>query len=53
MPKYVTAIWVLPLLGDMGFTVADKRIRKACEYIISYKELNLGMVSPELKCEKI
>ena len=40
-PKYVTAIWVLPLLGDMGFTVADKRIRKACEYIISYKELDI------------
>jgi len=40
-PKYVTAIWVLPLLGDMGFTVADKRIRKACEYILSYKELDI------------
>ena len=40
-PKYVTAIWVLPLLGDMGFTVADKRIRKACEYIISYQDLDI------------
>jgi hypothetical protein len=40
-PKYVTAIWVLPLLGDMGFTVEDHRIRKACEYILSYKQLGL------------
>jgi hypothetical protein len=38
-PKYVTAIWVLPLLGDMGFTIRDERIRKACEYILSYKEI--------------
>lgn len=36
-PKYVTAIWVLPLLGDMGFTAEDERIRKACDYILSYK----------------
>jgi hypothetical protein len=40
-PKYVTTIWVLPLLGDMGFTVEDQRIRKACDYILSYKELGL------------
>ena len=36
-PKYVTTIWVLPLLGDMGFTVEDARVKKACEYILSYK----------------
>jgi hypothetical protein len=40
-PKYVTAIWVLPLLGDMGFTVEDQRIRKACDYILSHQELEL------------
>jgi hypothetical protein len=40
-PKYVTAIWVLPLLGDMGFTAEDQRIRKACEYVLTYKELGL------------
>jgi hypothetical protein len=40
-PKYVTAIWVLPLLGDMGFSVEDPRIRKACEYILSYQEIEL------------
>jgi hypothetical protein len=38
-PKYVTAIWVLPLLGDMGYTAGDARIRKACEYILSYEAL--------------
>ena len=36
-PKYVTTIWVLPLLGDMGFTVEDARIKKACDYILSYR----------------
>jgi hypothetical protein len=36
-PKYVTTIWVLPLLGDMGFTAEDARVKKACEYILSYK----------------
>jgi hypothetical protein len=34
-PKYVTAVWILPLLGEMGFTVQDSRIRKACDYVLS------------------
>jgi hypothetical protein len=34
-PKYVTAVWILPLLGEMGFTVQDGRIRKACDYVLS------------------
>ncbi len=34
-PKYVTAVWVLPLLGEIGFTVQDRRIRKACDYVLS------------------
>jgi hypothetical protein len=38
-PKYVTANWVLPLLGDMGFTAADPCVRKACEYILDYPGL--------------
>jgi hypothetical protein len=36
-PKYVTTMWVLPLLRDMGFTVEDERIRNACEYMLSYR----------------
>lgn len=38
-PKYVTANWVLPLLGDMGLTIADPRVRRASEYIFSYRGL--------------
>jgi hypothetical protein len=34
-PKYVTAVWILPLLGEMGFTVRDRRIQKACDYVLS------------------
>jgi len=34
-PKYVTAVWILPLLGEMGFSVRDSRIRKACDYVLS------------------
>jgi hypothetical protein len=36
-PKYVTTTWILPILGDMGFTIQDKRIRKACEYVFSFQ----------------
>ena len=36
-PKYVTTAWILPILGDMGFSIKDKRIKKACEYILSFQ----------------
>jgi hypothetical protein len=36
-PKYVTTAWILPILGDMGFTIEDKRIKKACEYMLSFQ----------------
>jgi hypothetical protein len=35
-PKYVTTVWVLRLLGDMGFTIQHPRVRKACDYILSH-----------------
>jgi hypothetical protein len=38
-PKYVTTIWILPLLGDMGFDKSDERIKKACEYILNNKQI--------------
>ena len=34
-PKYVTATWILPLLGEMGYDAADKRILKVCRYVVS------------------
>ena len=35
-PKYVTTVWVLPILGEMGFTVQDNRIKKACNFILEH-----------------
>jgi hypothetical protein len=33
-PKFVTTAWILPNLGEMGFTVADERIRRSCDLIL-------------------
>lgn len=33
-PKYKTTVWMLPLLAEMGYTVKDARIKKACDYIL-------------------
>ena len=35
-PKYVTTAWILPLLGEMGYSASDKRILKACRYVVSH-----------------
>ena len=53
-PKYVTTSWILPLLGNSGYDFKDERIRKACEYVLSYQESNgyIGEIKPkERKCE--
>lgn len=34
-PRKNTTFWLLPVLADFGFTVEDKRISRACEYIFS------------------
>lgn len=34
-PKKDTTFWILPVLGDFGFTVKDDRIARACEYVFS------------------
>jgi hypothetical protein len=34
-PRKDTTFWILPVLADFGFTAADKRISKACEYVLS------------------
>ena len=36
-PKYNTTVWVLSILGDMGFTVEDKRIKKAFDYSMTHQ----------------
>jgi len=32
-PKKDTTFWILPMLGDFGFTIEDGRIARACEYV--------------------
>ena len=34
-PFYVTTVWILPLLGEMGYSATDERILKACRYTVS------------------
>jgi prenyltransferase beta subunit len=34
-PKKNTTFWILPMLADFGFTIEDKRIARACEYVFS------------------
>ena len=34
-PKKDTTFWLLPMLGDFGFTIEDRRIARACEYVFS------------------
>ena len=34
-PKKDTTFWILPMLGDFGFTIEDGRIARACEYTFS------------------
>lgn len=36
-PKYVTTVWILMVLGEMGFRIGDPRIDKACEYIFAHQ----------------
>jgi len=39
-PKYVTTSWLLNILGDAGYTVADPRISKAVKWILTYQRPN-------------
>lgn len=41
-PKFVTTAWILPFLGDMGFTAADQRVKNSCDLMLqetSYERL--------------
>lgn len=50
-PKYVTTSWILPILGNSGYNFEDERIRKACEYILSY-QLENGYID-EIKPDEL
>jgi len=34
-PRKDTTFWILPVLADFGFTVEDRRIARACEYVFT------------------
>lgn len=36
-PKYVTAVWILAILGDMGFEFNNSRAKKASEYCFNFQ----------------
>ena len=44
-PKFVTTAWLLPFLGEMGFTVADERVKQSCEYML--RETGFQSYHPE------
>ncbi|OGD45346.1 hypothetical protein A3K69_02260 [Candidatus Bathyarchaeota archaeon RBG_16_57_9] len=43
-PKYVTTVWLLSILGDMGYTVEDPRVMRACEWVMLWRRPN-GVLS--------
>ena len=34
-PKFVTTAWILPFLGEMGFTAQNEQVQKACERMLA------------------
>lgn len=38
-PKFVTTAWLLPYLGEMGFTVGDPRIHHGADYLMANTDL--------------
>jgi hypothetical protein len=34
-PRKNTTFWILPMLADFGFTVEDKKIARACQYVLT------------------
>jgi hypothetical protein len=43
-PKYVTTAWLLTKLGEMGYTVKEPKLRKACEWLLEWQWQN-GVLS--------
>jgi hypothetical protein len=36
-PKHVTTVWILMILGEMGFRIGDPRIDRACRYVLAHQ----------------
>ena len=50
-PKFVTTAWLLPYLGEMGFTTADERVRKSCEMMLA--ETGYAGYRPEPSAQEV
>jgi hypothetical protein len=50
-PKYVTTVWLLAKLGEMGYTTENPRILKACEWVMKWQWPN-GILSENKKAPK-
>ena len=48
-PKFVTTAWILPFLGEMGFTVDDERIRRSCEHMLQETGHHYPILGPTPK----
>jgi hypothetical protein len=44
-PKKDTTFWLLPILADFGFTQEDKKVARACEYVLSLQLKSGGFAS--------
>jgi len=45
-PKYVTTVWVLGILGEMGYTASDPRVMKAVDYTLGWQLVN-GVITED------
>jgi hypothetical protein len=46
-PKFVTTAWILPFLGEMGFTIADERVKRSCDLMLREADFqNYASVPP-------
>jgi hypothetical protein len=45
-PKYVTTVWILGILGDMGYSIEDSRVKKAVDYTLGW-QLDNGVLTED------
>ena len=45
-PKYVTTVWILRILGDMGYTIKFPEVKKAVDYVFKW-QLDNGVITED------
>ena len=50
-PKYVTTVWLLAKLGEMGYSSEDPWVKKACEWVMRWQWPN-GVLSEDMDAAK-